>query len=180
MKEKRLIHIEYNMKLNMSSINLKLLELWNTLPSNERLKIEIFDSVPKEYIPEYSRVLSDIENSMPDEPGNPEVTVHESEISNEDEVISILLFYNSKLIGISRVFTNTDCISVYQGQIGILGDYHNLGFGKLLLAKTYHYLYKSFEHLKEVTVDTHPDNVKMIYLLEQLGFQYTHTDYIYE
>lgn len=177
-KDKKIIHVEMNFKLDINEINVEKIMQWKDL---DLCSLKILNSVPSNILDEYCTVLSHIENSMPDEPGNPEVTVTPQEINSEEDVLSLVLLHKDRIVGISRIFIDTeDSQYLYQGQIGIFKGYTNKGFGKFLMGITYSYILSNYKDAKYITVDTHPTNKPMIKLLEGTGFKYTHTENIYD
>ncbi len=118
---------------------------------------------------------------MPDEPGNPDVVVNQSEIVNERNILSFLLLSKGKILGLSRFYLDLKNPGImYQWQIGIYRGYRGKGYSKYLLSYSYLYIFEKYKKLKCIHVDTHPTNRIMINLLKRIGYQYTHTDMIYE
>lgn len=177
---KRLIHIEYHLKLDIGNIKKDVLQKWSSDFGDNSIKIEQFETIPEIIITEYCNKLSYIENSMPDEPGNDKVIIKPEDIRNENNILSFVLIKNKEILGISRVYINTkDSSNIYQAQIGIYERYRGKGLAKLLLSYSYLHFLRENEGLSSITVDTHPSNMVMISLFEHIGFEYTHTEKIY-
>lgn len=175
--KKRLVHIEMNLKLEVSKLNFNIIKEWKNL---NLCDYDIYLKVPSIKIDEYCNVLSYIENAMPDEPGNQEVVVEANEVINEEDTISVVIKEEGSIIGISRVFIdNDDPTKLYQAQIGVIKGYTGKGYGKFLMGLTYSYIFENYKLLDSMTVDTHPTNKPMIKILENLGYEYTHTENIY-
>lgn len=180
---KQIIHIEMNFKLEVNKINLKEIKKWNEQNSrnNSGFHLTFYQIIPKEILEDYCYKLSYIENAMPDEPGSDEVIVLASEIREESNILSAIITYNNNIVGISRIFLDPDNPEyAYQGQIGIYKNFSGKGLAKWLLATTFLKLMNEYPEIKYITVDTHPSNKVMISLLERIGFNYTHTERIYE
>jgi len=168
------------MKLTFKEINIELLNQWkNSITSND-FSISTYNGIPENLIASYCKVLTQIENDMPDEPGNEEVSIDKNEIRNEKNVISYILFNKNEIIGISRFFVNSSYdTNIYQAQFGILDPYRHKGLAKFLLSFSYNTLLNSHAQLEYITVDTHPSNNVIIDLFSKIGFRYTHTETIY-
>lgn len=180
-KESTIKHIEYHMKLIVEDLNSDVLNKWVSTIPDKKITVIKYKKIPKSFLYQYCTILSSIENHMPDEPGNDEVLVKPDDITNEENIISYLIMINDDIIGISRFFINReDSQNIYQGQIGIHYDYYGRGYAKYLLGSSYLEILKSNTNIRNITVDTHPSNEVMIYLLEKIGFKYTHTEKIYK
>jgi len=180
-------HVERNYILELKNINTDIIYNWITAieASNPDKKVIFFKEIPLNLLEDYCKVLSFIENAMPDEPGNelevvePEdVSEDQAEMKEANEIVysNVVINKENKIEAINRVYINQNKPKkICQWQLGCAENCSGKGYGKWLLSTMYSKIIEEFSGIDYVLVDTHPSNLTMIYLFGKIGFEYYYT-----
>jgi len=186
------INIEREYVLFRNKINWGNIDRWGKLHTSKNFSILFFTTIPENYLKKYATVLEEIENSMPTEIEEPyfkisaddlisEEKKFEPESRNEKILSCIAIDENEDIIGLNRNFIkNMNLSYMRQWQFGIIKEYQGKGIAKWLKALVYKKLFTEYSELQSIGSDTHPENKRMISIMEGLGFDYLHTNYEYE